>query len=91
MEKESWKDALQRARAIIYDIKETEPNQYSVQDDEKESFCDTIKTPQEGIYVVQKNYLSQKTPDELKEINNQNIIHKVQSRLNELFKYKKIE
>lgn len=91
MEKESWKDALQRARAIIYDIKETEPNQYSVQDDEKEIFGDTIKTPQEEIYVVQKNYLSQKTPDELKEINNQNIIQKVQNRLNELFKYKKIE
>ena len=88
---ESKLRVLKEEQTIIYDIKETEPNQYSVQDDEKESFGDTIKTPQEEIYVVQKNYLSQKTPDELKEINNQNIIQKVQSRLNELFKYKKIE
>jgi hypothetical protein len=64
MENEPWKDALQRARAIIYDIKETEPEQ---------------------IDILQHIYASQKTPDELKEINTDNIIKKVKNRLNELF------
>ena len=67
---EPWRDAFNRAKAIIDDITETQPEQ---------------------IDIVEHIYVSQKTTDELKEINNQNIIQKVQNRLNELFKYKKID
>jgi hypothetical protein len=67
---EPWRDAFNRAKAIIDDITETQPEQ---------------------IDILKHIYASQKTADELKEINNQNIIQKVQNRLNELFKYKKID
>lgn len=69
-ENEPWLDTLKRAKAMINNITETQPEQ---------------------IDIVEHIYVSQKTTDELKEINNQNIIQKVQNRLNELFKYKKID